>query len=68
MYVLRDTHNCTFLSSITGNGIITDHNFKNAIVVNDLNKAKTLLNYIDDDDYVIEEIDFKVIYSREEEY
>ena len=67
MFVLRDTYNCNFLSSITSNGIVTDHNLKNAIMIQDLDKAKTLLEYLDDEDYIIEQIEFKIIEVEEEE-
>ena len=35
-------------------------------MIQDLDKAKTLLEYLDDEDYVIEKIEFKVMDIEEE--
>ena len=60
-FVIRDTSNMEFLTSINEKGIITDNDFKKAIIFEELERCEILLEFIDDDDFVIEEIIFNPI-------
>lgn len=59
LYVIRDTYNMKFLTAINENGLVTDSVFKKAMILDDKEKAKKLLEFIDDDDYEIQEIILK---------
>lgn len=60
-YVIRDSYDMTFLVSINGNGISTDNDLKEALIFENIEKAKKILEFLEDDDYVIQEIIFKDI-------
>lgn len=60
-YVIRDKSNCEFLKSIDNKGIETTLKLTDAIIFEDLKQAINLLEFIEDDDYVVEEIEFKVV-------
>lgn len=61
IYVIRDNYDIKFLESINGNGITTDYDLKKALIFEDIEKAKKILEFLEDDDYVIQEIIFKDI-------
>lgn len=61
-YVIRDEDNAEFVSIISYNrGIETSSDLTKAIIINDLDRAKQLLKYLDNEDYVIEEIEFRIV-------
>ena len=67
-YVIRDTDSAEFVSAVSYKGIETEKEINKAIIIDDLEKAKSLLNYIDFhniEDYQIEEIEFKIIEMEE---
>lgn len=69
-YVIRDTDSAEFVSAISYIGITTSLEIQKALIIDDLDKAKLLLEYIDfhnTEDYVIEEIEFKVIETERDE-
>lgn len=69
-YVIRDTDSAEFVSSISYIGIVTTLEMQKALIIDNLDKAKLLLEYIDFhnvEDYVIEEIEFKVIEIERDE-
>lgn len=61
-YVIRDEDSAEFVSIISYNrGIETSLDLTKAIIINDLDRAKQLLKYLDNEDYVIEEIEFRTV-------
>lgn len=66
-YVIRDEDNAEFVSVISHKGVETSHDLTKAIIINDLDQAEQLLKYLDEEDYVVEEIEFKVIKTERDE-
>lgn len=66
-YVIRDTYDMKFLESIDENGINTSIELKKALIFEDLEKAKHLLEFIDDEDFIIQEIEFKDVEVEKDE-
>lgn len=69
-YVIRDTDSAEFVSAISYAGITTTLEMQKALIIDKLDKAKLLLEFIDFnnvEDYVIEEIEFKVIKTERDE-
>lgn len=69
-YVIRDTDNAEFVSAISHKGVETSLDIQKALIIDSLDKAKLLLEYIDFhnvEDYVIEEIEFKTVKESVEE-
>ena len=69
-YVIRDEDNAEFVSVISHKGVETSLEIQKALIIDSLDKAKLLLEYIDFhnvEDYVIEEIEFKVIKTERDE-
>lgn len=68
-YVIRDRDDYSFLKEITNKGVITTHNLTEAIIFYELEKAERLFEYLtsiaDGEDYMIEEIEFKIVKEME---
>ena len=60
-YVIRDEDNAEFVSVISHKGVETSHDLTKAIIINNLDQAEQLLKYLDEEDYVVEEIEFRVV-------
>lgn len=60
-YVIRNMNTCEFLEMVSNAGIKTTTELEDTIILEDLEKATRLLEFINDDDFVIEEIEFKVV-------
>ncbi len=66
-YVIRDTNNCEFLEMISNAGVKTTDELTDAIIFEDLEQAIKLLEFINDDDFIIAEIEFKFVKELENE-
>ena len=69
-YVIRDTDSAEFVSAISYTGITTTLEMQKALIIENLDKAKLLLEFVDFHNieyYVIEEIEFKVIKTERDE-
>ena len=64
-YLLRDSNDMDFIKSIDNTSILTTRDLKEAMIFDDIEKAKALKNYIEmeNDNYDLEivEIEFKEV-------
>lgn len=70
-YVIRDEDNYEFVKSITNKGVETTKELTEAMILYNLKSAEILFEYLTfeiNEDYIIEEIEFKTVKEKEEEF
>ena len=70
-YVIRDGDNYEFVKSISNKGVETTKDLTDAMILYNLKSVEILFEYLTfevNEDYMIEEIEFKTVKEKEEEF
>lgn len=70
-YVIRDTDDYEFIKAITNKGVETTKELSEAMILYNLKSAEKLFDFLTfeiNEDYIIEEIEFKTVKESAEEF